>query len=285
MDDGGTTTIYNLTGGSTGGTSTGGGVQSSQLRVAALSYNAPAFDYCLAVHGTETPDSGFVGPVLYGRGAYGGLIYPSVSDYSPFPPATYDLRFVQPASQDCYPTTPISPDITSLPALAAGESYTVSIMGPIIAPTVLTLTDDTTTTADSSVRLIQATHGFAPIDMTANTKLLFADVPYATVPAAGGSIDANGYSTLMRPSPGLSDAGFQPPLTYALTFAVHGSSNDVLVVPCVTFTEGSVNSVFTIPPPTNYTGTLTALVCYDSLEPALGLTQCVPLPVPGSTCP
>jgi hypothetical protein len=283
MNDGGSTTIYNLTGGNTGGTTGGGPV--AKLRVAELSADAPAFDYCLAVHGTETADAGFVGPILLGRGALDGLAYPSVADYTSLTPETYDVRFVQPSSPSCYPpgATTVLPDLKNLPALAAGGSYTVAIMGSFSAPTIATYTDDTSTSSDVGLRLIQASHGYANIDMSANNALQFANVAFATVPPAGGSVDANGYTGLVRPYAGY-DAGFLAPLTYSLSFSVHGSSSTVLVVPCVTFTEGSVNSVFTIPPPGTYPAPIAALVCYDSLEPRLGITQCVAMPVPGSSC-
>jgi hypothetical protein len=253
----------------------------AQFRVAELSPDAPAFDYCVAVRGTEA-DGGFIGPVLQGWGAPNGLEFPSVGDYMTLAPDSYDLRFVQPSSLSCYPPGgPLVADVTNLPALAAGQSYTLGIMGSFAHPTLLTMTDNTWADGGNvGVRLIHSAQSFpAAIDMTANGKIEFSGIPYATVPTGGGLIDQNGYTTLFPP-----DAGFDAPLTYSLNFAVHGSSNNVLVVPCVTFTAGSVNSVFAIPSPGGYSGPIAALVCYDSLPPQSGLTLCTAMPVPGSVC-
>jgi len=262
-DGGGTTTSYNLTGGSTGGT-TGSGTPAARMRVAGLSPDAPAFDYCVSVAGTGS----FIGPILAARGTYGGLAYPAVGDYTSLTPNTYVLRFVAPSSANCGTALPNMPDITTLPALAGSTSYTVALMGPVASLTALTLTDDLSVVGTIGMRYLAASAGFAPLDLSANGTLLFGKATFATLPAAGGSIDANGYTALASGGP------------LNLSFAVHGSGSAVLVVQGVTFTADSVNSVFSIPPPPGYSGTLTALVCYDSLQPTQGLTRCIAQPVP-----
>jgi hypothetical protein len=268
-DDGGATTGGATSGAtSTGGTTTGSVMPVARIRVAALSPDTQAFDYCFAPTGTQN----FIGPIMSGRSAYGGLAFPSTSDYSSLTPGTYDLAFVPPGSLDC--TLPKSDagysPTTTLPALAGSTSYTVAMTGPHSALSISTLTDDTSTTAAASLRFISAKLGSPGLDMAVNgaTTATFSNVTYATVPAMTSNITANGYA-------GLANAG-----ATTLAFAAHGSSSSLLVATGITFTSNSYNSVFTIPPPAGYSGTLSAFVCFDSLPPSQGLSTCIAFPVP-----
>jgi hypothetical protein len=151
-----------------------------------------------------------------------------------------------------------------LPALAGQTSYTVTLTGLGSASTITTFTDDISTAAAASVRFISAKLGSQPLGMTANGLSIFTNVSYATVPAMTSNIDANGYASL----------GYSG--TFQLDFA--DSTGTILVAPGVIFTGGSYNSIFTIPPPPNHSGTLSAFVCFDSLQPVGGMTQCLPYP-------
>jgi hypothetical protein len=140
------------------------------------------------------------------------------------------------------------------------------VMGLTNSLTISTFTDDTATSAPASLRFISAKLGLPALDMTANGAATFSDVSYATVPRMTSSIDANGFASL-------GSSG-----TYQLSFAVHGSSSPLLVAPGIVFTSGSYNSVFTIPPPPNHSGTLSAFVCFDSQTPVGGFTSCLVYP-------
>jgi len=249
----------------TGGT-TGGITPVARMRVAELLPNAQPFDYCVAATGTQN----YIGPVMSGRSAYGGLTFPSVSDYLSLTPGTYDLAFVPPGSLDCSLPQPDAGylAVTTLPAFAESTSYTVALIGLTNSLTVKTLTDDTSTAAPASLRFISAKLGSTPLYMTANNASIFSNVSYATVPAMTSTINANGYVAL-------SNSG-----TFQLTVAEQGSSTPLLVAPGITFTGGSYNTVFTIAPPSGYPGTLTAFVCFDSLQPSQGLTSCFAFPAP-----
>ena len=68
------------------------------VRVAHLSPDAPAVDFCIAAHGTTS----FSGPVLKGASLTAGLSYPSVTQYLPVPAGQYDVRLVAPNAADCH---------------------------------------------------------------------------------------------------------------------------------------------------------------------------------------
>jgi hypothetical protein len=261
-------------GGTSGGTSTGGTTGTpmpvARLRVAALSPNLQAFDYCLGPTSCDAGASCYIGPILAGKSAYGGLSFPSVSDYSSFNPEAYTLAFVPPGALDCTLPDAGFPQPTTLPGLDGGTSYTVALMGLSGALTISTFTDDTSTTEPAILRFIPAKLGTPALDMEAGTTFnpTVSNVGFATIPAMTSNIDANGYVNLQ-------DAG-----TFTLSFSVHGSSSPLLVAPGVTLTGGSYSSVFTIPPPTGYSGTQSAFVCFDSQQPAHGLASCIAFPVP-----
>ena len=199
------------------------------------------------------------------KSSYGGLTYPAVSDYTALPPGTYDLTLIAPGLLTCPQPDAGSTPLATLPAMAGGTSYTVALMGPSSSLNVTTFTDDTSTAAPASLRLIPATAGFAALDMSANSLATFSNLSYATIAGMTSTIDAYGYSSLNYSG------------TYELSFSVHGSSNPVLIASGVVLTGGSYSTVFTIPP-AGHSGTLSALVCFDSQQPVLGLTSCFTLP-------
>jgi hypothetical protein len=265
--DGGTSTSGGATTGGTGtgGTTTGTVTPVARLRVGALSPDTGAFDYCVSPNGMNT----YVGPIMAARSQYGGLVYPSMSDYSSFPAGKYDIAFVTPGSLTCpLPDAGSSGVTTTTPDLAEGTSYTLALMGLQNALSFTYLTDDTSTTDPAIIRFISAKLGSASLDMTANSVTTFTDVAYNTVPTMPSNVDANGYAPL-------NSSG-----TFQLAFSVHGSSNPLLIAPGVTLTTNSYSSVFTIPPPSGYTGTLSAFVCFDSQQPVQGMANCLIYPLP-----
>jgi len=97
----------------------------AQLRVAHLSPDAPAVDFCVAEHGTKD----FTGPVLASNGAAAGLSYANVTKYIALPAAQYDVRLVAPGSSSC--ATPLGglADFTNLPTLPSGANVTLAAEG------------------------------------------------------------------------------------------------------------------------------------------------------------
>jgi hypothetical protein len=268
--DGGTTTgggtTGTSTGGTTSGTTTGNPMPVARVRVGALSPNMAAFDYCLAPSGTQN----YIGPIMFGRSVYNGLSYPSVSDYTSVNPGTYDLAIIQPGQPSCTSNDAGSPTTITLPALAGNTSYTVALLGLASSLDVRTLVDDTSTDQPAILRFISGKLGSPNLDMTVtgSSTPVFSNLPYATVASMSSTIDANGYAAL--PASG----------TYTLTFTPTGSSTPVLVAPNIAFTGASYNTVFTIPPPTGYSGSLSAFVCFDSQQPIGGMANCLAFPVP-----
>jgi len=105
------------------------------VRFANWSPDAPAVDFCLALHGTTA----FTGPVVAAIGtsvdAGGtGLAFPlvgnpvsAVSAYFPVTPGLYDVRVVVAMATSC--GVPVIPDVTTLPALTAGNFATMALVG------------------------------------------------------------------------------------------------------------------------------------------------------------
>jgi hypothetical protein len=171
------------------------GPPATLFRVAALSPDTPAFDLCLARHGTGD----YRGPLFAQRaedaglpadGSAPGLSYPEVSAYLPFDPGQYDVRLVPAGAVSCatalaIPTagpdagptadddadteagadaaTPVPlPDSTNLPAFAVGMSTTLLVAGdlsPAGADPALRLTtieDDAAAQGAISLRVVNA---------------------------------------------------------------------------------------------------------------------------------
>ncbi|MBW2527713.1 MAG: DUF4397 domain-containing protein [Deltaproteobacteria bacterium] len=100
-----------------------GGSQAAtgRIRVAHLSPDAPAVDFCV------DPGSGFIGPVLAGLGDTDGLAYTEVTDYLALPAATHTVRLVAPSSSDC--DTPLGPPDTTGVVLTEGVDATLAAVG------------------------------------------------------------------------------------------------------------------------------------------------------------
>jgi hypothetical protein len=98
------------------------------LRLANWSADAPAVDFCIAVHGTTA----FSGPLLGQASAQLDaatlmLNYPLVSAYLQVLPGKYDVRAVVAGAANC--ATGVGPDLTSPIAFSIGTFATVALIG------------------------------------------------------------------------------------------------------------------------------------------------------------
>jgi hypothetical protein len=99
------------------------GPTTASVRVAHLSPDAPAFDFCFAPAGSTN----FSGPFLEALGTdagAGGLSFGQVSKYFDMPAGSYAVRIVNPQSANC--DSGIIPDVDS-PSLAG--NFTIAIEG------------------------------------------------------------------------------------------------------------------------------------------------------------
>jgi hypothetical protein len=236
---------------------------SGEVRVAHLSPDVPAIDFCLADHGT----SNFGNPVLGGAGYAAGLSYGQVTEYLPLPAAQYDVRLVVAGATDC--ATPLGglADFTSLPELSAGATITIAAEGlaEIGTSTPLTLqayVDDSTVDAGSAkLRFIHASPGTPAVDVGtqggALFQPLFTDVAYG---ATAGS--ANGYLET-TPIPSVE-----------ISVRAHGALTDALSIDPAVVPAGAIVTAFAIGEIGNTTTPLHALVCVDNAPPTGMLAQC-----------
>src|SRR5215203_2380463 len=97
----------------------------ARVRVAHLSPDAPAVDFCVAPAGTQE----FIGPVLASVGALNGISYSKVTKYLELEPIQYDVRLVNVGASDC--SRGLGPDTTDLPALPGGGAVTIAATGKI----------------------------------------------------------------------------------------------------------------------------------------------------------
>jgi hypothetical protein len=223
------------------------------VRVANLSPDAPAFDFCLAPHGTNA----FQGPLLAqaAASASGGgsdaavaaVTYPTAaagatqvaSAYIYVKPDAYDARLVVAGAPDC--SFGIM-DLTGLPTPLAGAHVTIALTGMAqsMGLKLIDLPDDTTPPPPPDggspklyVRFLHAAPGLGPVDVTFGSKVIFPAVsfratsPATTSPEAGAKIDTKGYwstgmlnaaSVAVLPSGGL-EGGLAPLVKTSVTAA------------------------------------------------------------------
>jgi len=103
----------------------GGGDATGRVRVAHLSPDAPAVDFCV------DPGSGWIGPVMASLSDDDGLAYSEVTDYLELPAATYSVRLVAPAASDC--DTALGPADTTGITLPEDVDATIAAIG-FLAP-------------------------------------------------------------------------------------------------------------------------------------------------------
>ena len=247
--------------GCTASTSTSSG--EAQLRVAHLSPDAPAVDFCVAEHGTKN----FTGPVLATNGAAAGLSYANVTKYIALPAAQYDVRLVPPGSASC--ATPLGglADFTNLPALTEGAYVTIAAEGlaSLGASTPFGLQayvdDSSVDIGKAKLRFIHASPGTPAVDVGtgggALFQALFKDVSYG---ATSGS--ANGYVTT-PPIPGVE-----------ISARAFGTTTDALSINPAVLPSGAIATAFAIGELGSTTTPLRVLLCVDNAAPSGILSQC-----------
>lgn len=239
---------------------------SALFRFANWSSDSPAFDICIAPHGTTS----FQGPLLSALVATtgsdagsNGLAFPLVSAYSQVAPAQYDVRVVVGGAESC--AAGILPDATDLPSVAAGGAETVALAANVASNAtdyqlhVVGFQDDISAGASAAIRVINAASAMPLIDLGTGSLSskdflpIFRGVQFghASTPQEGSKpllVDANGYNanqpisgaTLSAHASGLTvDAvvsmAIAVPSGLVMTFVVAGgtSSTSPTLIGCV----------------------------------------------------
>jgi hypothetical protein len=233
------------------------------VRVAHLSPDAPAVDFCAAEH-----DSGkFTGPVLAGNGLPAGLSYGSVTAYLTLPAAQYDIRLVAPGATDC--STPLGglADFTSLPDIPSGASVTIAAeglaaIGSITPLTLRAYVDDTQVLSGmAKLRFVHASPGTPAVDVGtgggALFQTLFSDVAFGDVAATN-----DGYIETV------------PLAGVELSARAHGALSDALSITPTVLPANTISTAFAIGELSSTTAPLRVLLCDDNGPSAGMLASC-----------
>jgi hypothetical protein len=233
----------------------------ARVRVAHVSPDAPAVDFCIAPHGTGE----FTGPVLAGAGGPTGLSYGNVTKYVDVAPIQYDVRIVAPGSSSC--ASGILPDVTNLPELAEGSSATLAATGLLdhgdAQPFELkAYFDDATVAADKAkLRFIHTSPGTPNVDVGLGGGALFTPV-FADIAFGTTGAHENGY---VETAP---FAGAE------ISARATGTIADVLAIKPAALPAGTIATAFAIGRIGNAETPLGVLLCIDN-SPAHGLeTEC-----------
>lgn len=230
----------------------------ARVRVAHLSPDAPAVDFCVAPAGTQE----FTGPVLAGAGALNGITYGKVTKYLELEPQQYDVRLVNVGANDC--TRGLGPDTTNLPALPAGASVTIAAIGKIAHGTgsaafqLRAYIDDAEVGADAAkLRFIHASPGTPNVDVGVGGGLLFTPVFTNT---------AYGEASTYLDTPAIEGVEISARAT--------GSSTDVIAIKPASLPAGTIATAFAIGElGGEATAPLAVLLCIDNAEHGLE-TEC-----------
>ena len=229
----------------------------ARVRVAHLSPDAPAVDFCIAAHGSDA----WAGPVLGSAGGPLGLSFGQVTKYLDVEALRYDVRLVAPASADC--SQGLVADFTELPELPGGASATIAATGNLAhggnaAFTLRAFIDDAAIEAGKTkLRFIHASPGTPAVDVGIGGGVLFTpvfeDVTYGTdkaittAPATNLEISAR---------------------------ASEGHAGDVLAIKPVTLPADANLTAFAIGELGNAAAPLKVLICNDSGPPHALQTEC-----------
>jgi hypothetical protein len=230
----------------------------ARVRVAHLSPDAPAVDFCIAPAGTQA----FAGPVLASVGALIGIAYGHVNKYLELEPQQYDVRLVNVGAQDC--TKGLGPDTTNLPALPAGASATIAAIGKISHGTGATgfalraYVDEASVDGDKAkLRFVHASPGTPNVDVGLGGGLLFT--PVFTNTAYG---DASQYITT-APIDGAE-----------ISARATGATSDVIAIKPASLPAGKIATAFAIGELDGESKMpLKVLLCVDNSEHGLE-TEC-----------
>jgi hypothetical protein len=238
------------------------GADSARVRVAHLSPDAPAVDFCIAPAGTKD----FAGPVLGGAGAPLGISYGNVTKYLDVEATRYDVRLVAPGAADC--NRALVPDVTDLPELPAGASATIAATGKLDHDGTgesfalrAYIDDDSVPAGQAKLRFIHASPGTPPVDVGLGGGALFKPV-FPNIPYGRALTDGNGYVTT-------------PPFTGAeISARLAGTLGDVLSITPAALPAGAIATAFAIGQVDNAKAPLGVLLCLDN-SPAHGIeTEC-----------
>ena len=238
------------------------GEGNARIRVAHLSPDAPAVDFCLAEHGTTA----WVGPTLANAGHASGLAYGNVTKYFDVAATQYDVRIVAPGAADCATALGGLPDFTALPTLPVDASATIAAEGLVAfgSATPFTLKpyiDDASVDAGKAkLRFVHASPGTPAVDVGIGGGALFTTV-FADVSYAGTAPNANGYVTT------------EPLSGVEISARVHGTLNDSISIKPASLPSGAIATAFAI----GQIGTATplrVLLCVDNGEPDGLLSKC-----------
>jgi hypothetical protein len=260
----------------------GGGTPPAKafVRVAHLSPDAPAVDFCIAPAGTTT----FTGPVfksLGGATAAAGISFEQVTRYIEVDAAQYDVRLVAPNAADCADTLGL-PVFTGLPALPANGYVTIAAIGAleprsgVDAPFELTAYVDRRTappTGQVAVRFVHASPDTPPVDVGLGAGAEFTPV-WTNVAFGefdtGTGFDANGFVS----APALAAGTI-------LSARATGTTADALVIELVTgLPSPAIASVFAtgfLNPATGASPALGGIACLDTSPAAGNYSTCLPL--------
>jgi Domain of unknown function (DUF4397) len=234
----------------------------ARVRVAHLSPDAPAVDFCLAPAGTGQ----FTGPVLAAAGGRGGLAYTKVTRYLDVPAIAYDVRLVAPASRDCARSLGGLPDVTGLPALLAGEAFTLAATGELARGgtpfAVLAYRDDARPKqGKAKLRFIHASPGTPSVDVGVGSgddfSAVFSDVGYG-----GFAHRRRGYVTTA------------PLEAVELSARATGADRDVLSIASASLPAGAIATAFAVGKLGDAKAPLRVLLCDDSGAPRKLETRC-----------
>ncbi|HET6412409.1 MAG TPA: DUF4397 domain-containing protein [Anaeromyxobacter sp.] len=235
------------------------------VRVAHLSPNAPAVDFCLAKSGGS-----FTGPILKGLSVTSGLAYSEVTKYLELDAGQYTARLVAPDATDCATALASLPDY-SLPSLSDGTYATVAAIGIVGATDATAFTvkpyvdESTVPSGKAALRFVHASPGTPAVDVgilaESTFTALFEDVAFGDY-ASNSGIDPNGY--LVTSPISLATVSARPT----------GTSTDALVVEGVSLPAGAIASVFAIGELSSNATPLKVLVCVDTAAAVGALSSC-----------
>lgn len=228
----------------------------ARVRVAHLSPDAPAVDFCLAAAGSGK----FTTPVLAGAGAAAGLSYGKVTAYLDVPAGRYDVRLVGPGSSTCDQALGGLPDLTGLPELTEDGTFTLAATGKLAggaAPFALrAYVDDPRAPAGSArLRFVHASPGTPAVDVGVGGGVAFTPVfrGVAFGDTAAGDL---GYVT----TPALDAVEISARAT--------GTTADVLSIKPASLPAGAVATAFAIGELGSTATPLRVLLCVDSAAPS-----------------
>lgn len=249
----------------------------AQVRVANWAPDAPAsgYDVCVAIHGSSSWSGPLLGQAVGNVGSLGDaavptIQFPGVTNYLlALAPATYDVAVVR-AGAGCASPVKVA---TDLPALVAGDWYTMAIVGDATpvgtdpALTVVVLDDDSTNAVGTAVRFLNVAPSIASADFGLGTFAagftpLEVGVPFAGIvtmaaPEAGVTPDSNGY------------VGVASAATGTVTFSAQvstGATGDLAVAPGLTLSPAPTATVALVGGKTGGGGAQLLVCTWDGVQ-------------------